>query len=285
MEETVEEAGNSYQACENYWKKSRTNNELSYCRFGYDRTYEKVTQDFSLAKEEQQNVDLVKKQEERILWKRNLMKEEDNLEVDTKQNPAKDNGSIQDTAVREEAEDSNSLESLDIEEEEYAVVVEQEKNTKVEEIANAKDKRDEKFEVIKDTTVHEEEDEDSESQDAAGEDDAFHQKEKTKAAEIPNVKDIRDEYFEEIEDATTREVNEEFNSLVSKDALHQEEKTKVETITHVNNDERDKEFEEIEGTTIGNTPEKEIESRQDELLEIEKISDVDNVEMMPEIYS
>lgn len=48
MGDTKEDAGNSHQACKNYWKKARPNNELSFCRFGYDRTYEKVIRDISL---------------------------------------------------------------------------------------------------------------------------------------------------------------------------------------------------------------------------------------------
>ena len=40
MGDTREDAGNSHQACKNYWKSAPTNNELSFCRFGYDRTFE-----------------------------------------------------------------------------------------------------------------------------------------------------------------------------------------------------------------------------------------------------
>jgi hypothetical protein len=54
MGDTREDAGNSHQACKNYWKSAPTNNELSFCRFGYDRTLENFKGEEGKGEEQEQ---------------------------------------------------------------------------------------------------------------------------------------------------------------------------------------------------------------------------------------
>jgi len=148
------DAGNSYQACKNYWNKSRiaNANELSFCRFGYDRTYEKVVHDV---------VALVKDHDRDLVANRNLMGEEDEetftVVVNMKQDASVDNDNasmmmMQDPIVSEE--DGDGIESQDAEGGKNAMHPEE--VILVDEINIANVGNDKEFEEIKDPTVREE---------------------------------------------------------------------------------------------------------------------------------
>eukprot|EP00979_Chaetoceros_neogracilis_P015699 scaffold6399_cov164-Chaetoceros_neogracile.AAC.2 len=192
------DAGNSYQACKNYWNKSRiaNANELSFCRFGYDRTYEKVVHDV---------VALVKDHDRDLDANRNLMGEEDEetftVGVDMKQDASvdKDNASMmmmQDPFGSEEA--GGGIESQDTTGGEDAMHPEE--AILADEINIANVGNDKEFEKIKDPTVREEAWDTTflESQDAEEGEDVL--------AEEINIANIgNDNEFEEIKDPTVRE--------------------------------------------------------------------------------
>jgi hypothetical protein len=192
------DAGNSYQACKNYWNKSRiaNANELSFCRFGYDRTYEKVIHDV---------VALVKDHDRDLGSNRNLMGGEDEetftVGVDMKQDASVDNDDasmmmMQDPFGSEEA--GGGIESQDATGGEDAMHPEE--AILADEINIANVGNDKEFEKIKDPTVREEAWDTTflESQDAEEGEDVL--------AEEINIANIgNDNEFEEIKDPTVSE--------------------------------------------------------------------------------